>query len=164
MTIFSQIQQAILEKNAEIQIIKPDKMTTTPPLKVSSAKDLPNPVNEVALPANPQVSHTLNKNQEENESVDLNFFKENEGKIVYIQSGFRGYKARKDLEQKNDKTANPNPEAEKIKKNDYVDAEKNNISQNEGVDNNNNISNTHNNSKYFDHDKEVVEFGKISLF
>lgn len=137
-------------------------MTNTPPLHVSSAKDLINPVNEACQQAKSQNSHAANKNEEENESVDLKFFKENEGKIVYIQSGFRGYKARKDLEQKNDNTGNPNPEIEKTTKNDYVNAEKNNISQNEN--DNNNISNNHNNSKYFDHDKEVVEFGKISLF
>jgi len=90
-------------------------------------------------------SLNLNQNEQENKEEDLKFFKQNEEKIVFIQSGFRGYKIRKDLEKKEEKVADKKKESE-TSKND------NNISKIENPQN-------ANNSKYFESDKEVVEFG-----
>ena len=85
------------------------------------------------------------QNEQENKEEDLKFFKQNEEKIVFIQSGFRGYKIRKDLEKKEQKVEDMKKEPEN--KNDD-----NNISKIENPQN-------ANNSKYFESDKEVVEFG-----
>lgn len=94
------------------------------------------------------------------EEIDLEFFKENENKIVYIQSGFRGYKARKDIEKKDENIENKKiEESPPIKDEIKKEPSKHNISQTENIENLQNA----NNSKYFESDKEVLEFGNLNF-
>jgi hypothetical protein len=96
-----------------------------------------------------------NQEKEEEDPQNLEYFKENEEKIVYIQSGFRGYKARKDniKTERKDETDNKSPNGIETKKETKNEENNNNISQSDNPQN-------ANNSKYFE-DKEAAEFGKI---
>ena len=159
----NQIQQAIMEVNGEPKVTKLENINITIPDNTNAQKKEKTEENHRANRQNSdknaeiyndsknmKVSPNPDKENKE-EKPDLEFFKENEEKIVYIQSGFRGYKARKDItktenNEKKDEEKQSQHESKKEEKNS------NNVSNCENPQN-------ANNSKYFE-DKEAAEFGK----